>query len=91
MKKQMVAAIAKKADLTKVDSEKAYDAILEVFHETLASGGELNLIGFASLKVVQRAERTGRNPQTGDLMTIPASKTIRFKAGKLLKDAVNGK
>ena len=90
-KAELVAAIAEKTELSKKDSEKALKAFIDVVTEELIKGEKVSLIGFGTFEVSERAERTGRNPQTGKEMTIPASKAPKFKAGKALKDLVNGK
>ena len=88
-KAELVSAIAAKAEISKKDSEKALKAFEDVVIEELARGGKIQLVGFMSLDVTERKEREGRNPRTGETMTIPASKTVKFKVGKVLKDAVN--
>ena len=88
-KSDLVSAIATKGDLSKKDAEKALKAFIDVVTEELAQGGKIQLVGFGTYDVTERAARTGRNPQTGEDMEIAASKAPRFKAGKALKDAVN--
>lgn len=88
-KAELVAAIAEKTELSKKDSEKALKAFIDVVTEELTKGEKIQLVGFGTFEVSERKEREGRNPQTGDPMTIPASKTPKFKAGKALKDIVN--
>lgn len=88
-KTELVAAMADKAGLTKKDADAALKAFTEVVEETLKAGDSIQLIGFGTFEVAERAERTGRNPQTGAEMVIPASKAPKFKAGKTLKDALN--
>jgi DNA-binding protein HU-beta len=88
-KTELVAAMADKAGLTKKDADAALKAFTEVVEETLKAGDSIQLIGFGTFEVAERAERTGRNPQTGAEMVIPASKAPKFKAGKALKDALN--
>ena len=85
----LVSAIAAKADLTKADADKAVAALQEVLIESLAAGEAVKVTGLLSVERVERAARTGRNPRTGEEIKIPASTTVRFKAGKGLKDAVN--
>lgn len=87
-KSELVSVMAEKAGLTKKDSEKALDAFVEAVAGALANGDKVQLVGFGSFEVVERAERQGRNPQTGEDITIPASKAPKFKAGKSLKDQV---
>ncbi|MBR5468633.1 MAG: HU family DNA-binding protein [Firmicutes bacterium] len=88
-KADLVAAIVEKAEISKKDAEKALKAFEEVVAEELRAGGKVQLVGFGTFEVAERAERVGRNPQTGENMTISASKAPKFKAGKALKDAVN--
>ena len=88
-KTELVAAIAERTGLTKKDSEAAVNAFVETLTEQLKKGEKVQLIGFGTFEVSERAERTGRNPQTGKEMTIAASKAPKFKAGKALKDSLN--
>ena len=88
-KQQLVEAMASKSELTKVDAEKALKAFIDTVTEELKNGGKVQLVGFATFEVAERAERQGRNPKTGEAITIPASKSPKFKAGKALKDIVN--
>jgi len=88
-KSDLVAAIAEKAEMSKKDAEKALKAFEDVVTEELANNGKVQLVGFGTFDVAERAAREGRNPQTGMAMPIPASKAPRFKAGKALKDAIN--
>jgi len=90
-KSDLVAAIAEQTELSKKDAEKALGAFVDVVSDELAKGGKIQLVGFGTFDVAERSAREGRNPQTGATMKIPASKAPRFKAGKALKDAVNGK
>ncbi|MEH7342153.1 HU family DNA-binding protein, partial [Priestia megaterium] len=76
------------SELTKQDSKKAVDALLETISNTLAKEEKIQLVGFGTFEIRERSERTGRNPQTGEEMTIPASKAPAFKPGKELKEAV---
>ncbi|MDY0943517.1 HU family DNA-binding protein [Priestia megaterium] len=87
-KAELIDAVATKTELTKQDSKKAVDALFETISNTLAQEEKIQLLGFGTFEVRQRAERTGRNPQTGEEMTIPASKVPAFKPGKDLKEAV---
>jgi len=80
-KKEMVEALAAKSGLTKTDSKKALDIILDVIGETLRNGENVSLVGFGSFSVVERAERNGVNPATKAAIVIPAKKTVKFKAG----------
>lgn len=75
--------------VTKKDAERIINAVFDSIEECLASGDKVQLIGFGTFEVRERAEREGRNPQTNETITIPASKVPAFKAGKSLKDAVN--
>ena len=88
-KTELIAAIAAKSDLTKKDAEKSLVAFEEVVTEALVAGDKVQLVGFLTIEVTERAARVGRNPQTGEKMEIAASKTPRFKVGKKLRDAVN--
>ena len=88
-KTELVSAIADKAELSKKDAEAALKAFTDVVTEELKKGEKIQLVGFGTFEVSERAARTGRNPQTGEEMTIPASKAPKFKAGKALKDLVN--
>jgi DNA-binding protein HU-beta len=88
-KTELVAAIAAKTELSKKDSEKALKAFVEVVTEELVKGGKVQLVGFGTFEVANRAERKGKNPQTGKSITIKASKAPKFKAGKALKETVN--
>ena len=88
-KTELVAAIAEKTDLPKKDSEKALKAFTDVVAEELKKGEKIQLVGFGTFEVSERAARTGRNPQSGEEMQIPASKAPKFKAGKALKDMIN--
>ena len=88
-KTELVSAIADKAELTKKDSEKALKAFTEVIAEELKKGEKIQLVGFGTFEVSDRAARTGKNPQTGNAIDIPASKAPKFKAGKALKETVN--
>jgi len=88
-KAELVNSIADKSGLTKKDAEKMLKAFEESITEGLVQKGKVQMVGFMSLEVTERAEREGRNPQTREPMTIPASKTVKFKVGKALKDAVN--
>ena len=88
-KTELVAAIADQADLSKKDAEKALKAFVDVITDELKKGEKIQLVGFGSFEVTERAAREGINPLTKKPMTIPASKAPKFKAGKALKDAVN--
>ena len=88
-KAELVAAIAEKTELSRKDAEKALKAFTEVVEEELKKGEKIQLVGFGTFEVSERAAREGRNPQTGETMQIAASKSPKFKAGKSLKDAIN--
>ncbi len=88
-KTELIAAIAEQAELSKKDAEKAVKAFVDVVTEELKKGEKIQLVGFGTFEVTERAAREGRNPQTNEPMSIPASKAPKFKAGKALKDAVN--
>ena len=88
-KTELVAAISEKTELTKKDSEKALKALIDVVAEELKKGEKVQLVGFGTFEVSERAARTGKNPQTGAEIKIAACRAPKFKAGKALKDAVN--
>ncbi len=87
-KVELIAAVAEKSGLSKKDSEKAVAAVLEAIKEAVAKNDKVQLIGFGTFEVRERAARTGHNPQTGAAIKIPASKQPVFKAGQAFKDAV---
>lgn len=88
-KTELVAAVAEQAGLSKKDAEAAVKAFTEVVSGALKKGDKIQLVGFGTFEVSERAAREGRNPKTGESMKIAASKTPKFKAGKALKDLVN--
>ena len=88
-KTEFISAIAEKAELSKKDAEKALKAFTDVVEEELKKGEKIQLVGFGTFEVSERAAREGRNPQTGETMKIEACKAPKFKAGKAFKDAVN--
>ncbi|MCW8917703.1 MAG: HU family DNA-binding protein [Gammaproteobacteria bacterium] len=88
-KSEMIDAIAEGADISKAAAGRALDAVIDAVTNTLKKGETVNLIGFGTFEVRDRAARTGRNPQTGATIQIAAAKSPAFKAGKALKDAVN--
>ncbi len=90
-KTELVAAMADKTGLSKKDAEKALKAFTDTVSTQLKKGDKVQLVGFGTFEVTKRAKREGRNPQTGAVMSIPASKAPKFKAGKALKDLVNKK
>lgn len=87
-KTELVAAIAEKAEISKKDADKAVAAFIDTVTEALKSGDKIQLVGFGTFEVRERPERTGRNPQTKETITIPASKVPAFKAGAGFKSAV---
>ena len=88
-KAELVAAMAEQAGLSKKDAEAALKAFTDVVSDELKNGGKVQLVGFGTFEVSERAAREGRNPQSGEDMKIAASKAPKFKAGKALKDLVN--
>ena len=90
-KTELVAAIAEKTELTKKDGEKALKAFIDVVTGELKKGEKVQLVGFGTFEVAKRNARTGKNPQTGKAIKIPACKAPKFKAGKALKETVNKK
>ncbi len=89
-KADLIDGVATKSGLTKKDATAAVEALFDVVTETLAEGERVQVIGFGSFEVRERAARKGRNPQTGEEIEIPATKVPAFKAGKGLKDSVKG-
>lgn len=90
-KSELIDAIAKKTEMTKAASQCALEAVIECITKALKKGDEVRLVGFGTFSVAKRAATTGRNPRTREEIKIPASKQAKFKAGKELKDTVNGK
>ena len=88
-KTELVAAMADKTELSKKDAEAALKAFTDVVAEELKKGEKVQVVGFGTFEVAERAAREGRNPQTGKTMKIEACKAPKFKAGKALKDAIN--
>ena len=88
-KTELVAAMAEQTNLSKKDAEAALKAFIDVVSEEMKKGEKVQLVGFGTFEVSERAAREGRNPQTGETMEIKASKTPKFKAGKALKDMMN--
>ena len=88
-KTELVAAMAEQTQLSKKDAEAALKAFIDVVSEEIKKGEEVQLVGFGTFEVSERAAREGRNPQSGEVMKIAASKAPKFKAGKALKDLVN--
>jgi len=89
-KSDLINAIAQHANLTKADAGRGLEVIIKSIETALKAGDSVALVGFGSFEVKERAERKGRNPQTGEEITIAAARLPGFKAGKSLKDAVNG-
>lgn len=87
-KAELIAAVAEKSGASKKATAEVVNAAIDVIEATVAKGEDVSVTGFGSLKVGERAARTGRNPQTGESIQIPAKKVVRFKAGKVLADAV---
>ncbi len=88
-KSELVDALAESNDMTKADSTAAIDQLVSIITNAMQSGDTVAIAGFGTFSVGERSARTGRNPQTGEAINIPAAKTPKFKAGKALKDAVN--
>ena len=88
-KNDLVTVVASAAGLSKADAAKAVDGIFAAISDALKKGDEVRLVGFGTFAVAERAASEGRNPRTGQKITIPASKQPKFKAGKGLKDSVN--
>jgi len=88
-KAELISTVAEKAELTKKDAEKAVGALLAAIEETLAKGDKVQLVGFGTFEIRERAARKGRNPQTGEEINIEAARVPVFKAGKALRDAVS--
>ena len=90
-KTELIAAIVERAETSKKDTEAVINAAMDIIKETVAGGSDVQLMGFGTFTIAERAERTGRNPQTGEEMKIAAAKTPKFRPGKAFKDAVNVK
>ena len=88
-KGELIDAVANTAGLSRADSAKAVDGVLDAISGALSGGGSVSLVGFGTFSVNARAARAGRNPRTGETIHIPASNVPKFKAGKALKIAVN--
>lgn len=88
-KNDLVATVASSTGLSKADAAKAVDSVFASITDALKKGSDVRLVGFGTFSVASRAATQGRNPRTGETITIPASKQPKFKAGKALKDAVN--
>ncbi len=88
-KSELIEKVAERADLNKASAARAVDAVFDSITQALRAGETINLVGFGTFSVGERAARSGRNPRTGETIDIAASRNPRFKAGKGLKDAVN--
>ena len=88
-KADLIDAVAASANLTKTDAGNAVDAVFDSIGKTLSNGDTVSLVGFGTFSVSDRAARSGRNPRTGETISIAATRVPKFKAGKGLKDAVN--
>ena len=87
-KNELIGAVASKSEISKKDVEKVINTFTNVVTDVLINGDKVQLVGFGTFEVIERAASTGRNPKTGETITIDASKSPKFKAGKSLKDAV---
>jgi len=90
-KNELIAAVADKCSMNKAQAGEAVEAVLGSVQESLVSGNEVRLLGFGNFSVADRKATTARNPRTGETVQVAASKSPKFKAGKALKDAVNGR
>lgn len=88
-KQELIDAVAASTAESKASTGEAIDAVLDTIFQAVSRGETVQLIGFGSFSTGARAERSGRNPSTGEVITIPAAKTVKFTAGKAFKDAVN--
>ncbi|EEO28049.1 HU family DNA-binding protein [Oxalobacter paraformigenes] len=88
-KTELIEYIAKSADISKAAAARSLDAVMEAITETLKKDGSVTLVGFGTFSVGERAARSGRNPRTGEEIKIKSARVPKFRAGKLLKDAVN--
>ena len=89
-KQELISAIAQNAEISKADAGKALAATIDAITKAMAKGDKVQLVGFGTFEVRARAARTGKNPRTGEAIKIAASKVPAFKAGKALKDTING-
>ena len=87
-KGELIKEISEKSGITAKDTEKIINAFVEVVTESMTKGNDINLIGFGTFSVAKRAARIARNFKTKEIINVPASKTVKFKIGKKLKDAV---
>lgn len=90
-RQELVSAMSENAGISKKDADAALKAFIDTVGEALKKGDKIQLVGFGTFEVSERAAREGKNPQTGEVIKIKASKAPKFKAGKALKDAVNTK
>lgn len=90
-KNELIASVSDKCNLNKADAGAAVEAVLGSVQESLCAGNEVRLLGFGNFAVSDRKATTARNPRTGETVQVAASKAPKFKAGKALKDAVNGR
>ncbi len=88
-KAELIDKVAEATELNRASATRAVEAVFDTIAKVLKNGDTVNLVGFGTFSVGARAARSGRNPRTGETITIPASKNPKFKAGKGLKDAVN--
>lgn len=88
-KSELIERVALAADISKASAGRAVEAALTAVKDALNEGGSVTLVGFGTFYVSERSERSGRNPRTGEEITVAAAKTPRFRAGKALKDALN--
>ncbi|GKT10678.1 HU family DNA-binding protein [Desulforhabdus sp. TSK] len=87
-KAELIGKMADDAGVTKIAAEKALNGFISAVSEALAAGDKITLVGFGTFDVAERSQREGRNPRTGEVISIPASKVVRFKAGNKLKEKV---
>ena len=90
-KTDLIAALAQSSNLTKADASRCVDSFLDIIQSTLSAGESVTLPGFGAFSVKDRAARTGRNPQTGAAIKIPAKKVVKFRVAKACKEAILGK
>lgn len=88
-KSEMISALAEQTGVSKADAERVFNATFDLIKSELANGNNVAVAGFGTFKVSKRSARTGRNPQTGETLNIPARNAVSFKAGTALKDSVN--
>jgi len=90
-KADLISSVAAQSGLTKVDSEKAVNGVIDTITNQLKEGNKITLVGFGTFETADRAARPGKNPKTGAPLQIPAKRVAKFKAGKSLADTVNNK